>query len=211
MPGQPTPTHQDAALLDAWRSGDANAGEQLVRSHYGVVERFFANKVGLERLPDLVQETFMRCVEARDRIDEPARFRAYLLTIAYRVFCAYLRREYRLGPSADLDTATLEAIDPSPSTLVVRRREQQLLLAGLRAISINYQVVLELHYWEELTTDEIAGVLGIPASTARSRLSRARDALEAAMAAKSRSTSLLESTLTRIDDWVASCRRQIGS
>ncbi|PRP90973.1 ECF RNA polymerase sigma-E factor [Enhygromyxa salina] len=211
MPGQPTSNPSDPDLLDAWRGGQSLAGEQLVRRHYRAVERFFANKVTLENVPDLAQETFVRCVEARDRIDDAARFRPYLLSIAYRVFCAHLRQAYRLGPSANLDDITLEAVGgASPSSLFVREREQRLLLAGLRAISVNYQVVLELHYWEELTTNEIAAVLDIPAPTARSRLRRARDALEAAMAAMARTPALLDSTLTRLEDWVELCRHQLA-
>jgi len=210
MPSEPRVELRDAELLVSWREGEAAAGEELVRRHYRVVERFLANKVGLERIPDLAQETFVRCVEARDRIDEAARFQTYLLTIAYRVFCAHLRREYRVASTAELDSVTLEAVDPSPSTLMVRKQEQRLLLEGLRAISVNHQVVLELHYWEELTTEEIGQILDIPPPTARSRLRRARSALEAAMAAKARSPALLDSTLTRIEDWAAACRRELS-
>jgi RNA polymerase sigma-70 factor (ECF subfamily) len=209
MTTEGTPDASDAALLDAWRSGDSLAGEQLVRRHYEAVERFFMNKVTLAAVPDLVQETFLACVEARDRIRDSTRLRHYLLTIAYRVFYAHLRQRYRT-PEA-LDQLTLASIDDSPSSLLVQRQEQRLLLEGLRAISLKYQIVLELHYWEQLTTNAIAEILGIPSSTARTRLRRARDELVAAMSARARSPELLESTLTRLDDWVERCRGELGS
>jgi RNA polymerase sigma-70 factor (ECF subfamily) len=200
----------DAELLEAWRSGDTDAGEALFARHYRPVARFFRNKVGPDRVADLIQETFMASVEGRDRIQDSGRFRAYLLRIAYRVLCRHLRENYR-RPESDLDSIAAIDIDPSPSGIVAKAQEQRLLLEGLRAIPINYQVVLELHYWEELTTQEIAELLGIPVGTARSRLLRGRDALEAAMASIARSREVLDSTLTRLEDWAASCGRALSS
>jgi RNA polymerase sigma-70 factor, ECF subfamily len=205
----PRIVNNDAELLEAWRSGRSDAGEQLFRRHYDAVERFFLNKVGPERVADLVQETFVATVEARDRVADGARFRAYLLTIAYRVFCRYLRSKYKSGVQIDLEVISVAAVGASPSSLAARAEEQRLLLEGLRAIPVNYQVVLELHYWEQLTTSEIAEVLDVPPGTVRSRLRRGRDALSAAMASISRSPELLESTLTRLEDWGDRCGREL--
>ena len=199
----------DAALLEAWRDGDADAGEALFARHYRSLKRFFRNKVGPDRLADLIQETFVASVESRDRIADGSRFRAYLLRIAYHVFCAHVRGLYRRGPDVDLDELSVADMGTSATSVVARAQEQRLLLEGLRAISINYQVVLELHYWEELTTREMAEILGVPPGTIRSRLQRARDALEAAMASIARSPEVLESTMTRLEDWAADCGREL--
>ncbi|HLT40635.1 MAG TPA: sigma-70 family RNA polymerase sigma factor [Enhygromyxa sp.] len=199
----------DAELLDAWRDGDAEAGEALYLRHYRPVARFFRNKVGPDRVADLIQETFVASVEGRERIHDSSRFRAYLLRIAYRVLCRHLRETYR-RPESELDSISVADVDPTPSTIIARAQEQRLLLEGLRVIPVNYQTVLELHYWEELTTNEIAEVLGIPPGTARSRLQRAREALEAAMASIARSREVLDSTLTRLDDWAADCGRELA-
>ena len=93
--------------------------------------------------------------------------------------------------------------------LLAKHQEQRLLLEGLRAIPVNYQVVLELHYWEGMTTSQISEVLGVPNGTVRSRLQRARDALEAAMASIARSPQVLESTLTRLEDWAKACSQDL--
>lgn len=193
----------DGELLGHWRDGDTQAGELLFVRHYQAVARFFRNKVGADAVADLIQETFIASLEARDRIEDGNRFRGYLLCIAYRVFCQHLRARYRSPGEIDLDQVPIMDVDPSPSSVIVRAQEQRLLLEGLRAIPVNHQVVLELHYWEDLTTYEIAAVLGIPPGTARSRLLRAREKLEAAMASIARSSELLDSTLTRLDDWAA--------
>ena len=200
----------DAELLEAWRNGDADAGEALFKRHYRSLKRFFRNKVEAERIADLIQETFVAAVESRDRIEDGSRFRAYVLRIAYHVFCAHVRGIYRRGPDIDLDEISVADVASSASSVVARAREQRLLLEGLRALSINYQVVLELHYWEELTTREMASILGVPSGTIRSRLQRARDALEAAMASIARSPEVLESTMTRLEDWAADCGRELA-
>jgi RNA polymerase sigma-70 factor (ECF subfamily) len=200
----------DRALLEAWRAGDAEAGEALFIRHYRPIARFFRNKVDSERVADLIQETFIASVEGRDRIEDPSRFRAYLFGVAYRVLCKHLRDHYRRGPEVDLDAISVEDFQRSPSSVLGRAQEERLLLEGLRAIPVNYQVVLELHYWEELSTSEIAAVLGIPKGTVRSRLQRARDALEAAMARLARSPEVLASTLTRLEDWAARCGKELA-
>lgn len=200
----------DGALLEAWREGDAEAGEALFIRHYRALARFFRNKINAEQVGDLIQATLIHSVESRDRIENPDRFRPYLFSIAYRVLCKHLRDRNRRQPDVDFDAISIAALDPSPSSFVGQAREQRLLLEGLRTLPVNFQVVLELHYWEDLTTQEIARVLDTPPGTVRSRLQRARGALEAAMASISRSPQLLESTLTRLEDWAADCGRQLG-
>lgn len=209
-PVPPTDGPTDGELLEAWRAGDATAGEQLFARHYRLLKRYFRNKIGAEHIADLMQETFVASVESRERVSDAGRFRAYLLRIAYHVLCRHLRKRSREAPEADLDEVSIEQLDPGAVSVIARTQEQRLLLEALRSIPVNYQVVLELHYWEDLKTDRIAEVLGVPAATVRSRLQRARDALQAAMDRLARSRDVLESTLTRLDDWAARCGRDLG-
>ncbi len=55
------------------------------------------------------------------------------------------------------------------------------MFAALRSLSIEFQMVLELTYWEDLSGAEIAVVLGVSPHTVRSRLSRARAALRSVL------------------------------
>lgn len=164
----------DAELLHAWRAGDAKAGKQLVDRHYEIVIRFFANKVTLvQDRDDLVQETFKACVLGRDRIQAPSRFRAYLLRIAHNVLQRQLRRKYRASEQ-ELASSSMHDLDPGPSTMLREHDEQRRLLVALRELPIDVQTALELKYWEELSSAEIAVVLATPASTVRSLLRRGR-------------------------------------
>ncbi|MFV8755326.1 RNA polymerase sigma factor [Nannocystaceae bacterium ST9] len=204
----PSTEQTDADLLARWRAGDAVGGERLFTRHFARVERFFLNKVGPEHVGDLVQETFIACVEGRDRIKEDTRFRAYLMGVAHNVLCGFLRRKYA-GPDVDVLEHSIAALSHSPSSILVKQEEQRMLLEALRALSVRYQVVLELYYWEGMQTDDIAEALQVPSSTARTWLRRARHELEAELGKLSRSREKLEATLTRLDDWAASCGREI--
>ncbi len=200
----------DGQLLERWRAGDTASGEALFERYYDMVERFFLNKVA-SGVQDLVQDTFMRCVEGRERIRDHDRFRTYMFAIAYNVLTAYLRERYRSDRAIDLAEISMCDIAPGPSSLIARQREHQLLIEALRAIPIEDQVILELHYWEQLTTGEMAEVMGIPIGTARGRLQRARTRLEEEMQRRAESPADLASTMAKLDDWAAECREHLGS
>jgi RNA polymerase sigma-70 factor (ECF subfamily) len=203
---QPT----DGELLERWRGGDSASGEALFERYYDTVERFFLNKVSTA-VQDLVQETFTRCVESRERIRDNEQFRLYIYGIAYYVLMEHLRGRYRGDQPLDGSQTSVLALDPGPATLVAQRREHRLLLEALRSIPVDDQVVLELHYWENLTTDEIAEVLSIPAPTARGRLQRARTKLAEVMHRMTESRQELTSTLARLEDWAKDCRQHFDS
>jgi len=199
----------DGELLERWRAGDATSGEALFERYYDMVERFFLNKVA-SGVQDLVQETFMRCVEGRERIRDHDRFRTYMFAIAYNVLTAHLRERYRSDRAIDLGEISVLDVAPGPSSIVAQRREHGLLIEALRHIAVDDQVILELHYWEQLTTHEMAEVIGVPLGTARGRLQRARAKLEEAMQRLADTPEHLVSTLGRLDDWAAECRRHMA-
>src|SRR5262245_39962524 len=192
----------DSELLERWRAGDAVSGEALFERYYDMVERFFLNKISTG-VQDLVQETFMRCVESRERIKDSERFRMYMFAIAYNVLSGHLRERYRGDRAIDLSEISMCDLSPGPSSLVAQRREHRLLSEALRNIPVDDQVVLELHYWEQLTTHQIADVIGIPVGTVRGRLQRARTRLEQVMQRLAETPQDLASTLARLDDWAA--------
>ncbi|MBC8068279.1 MAG: sigma-70 family RNA polymerase sigma factor, partial [Deltaproteobacteria bacterium] len=160
----------DAELLEAWRGGDRTAGRALFDRHFAKIHRFFHNKVSVG-VDDLVQQTFLACTESRDGYRGEASFRAWLFGIAHNVLRMHLR-----GKHGDFDPSLHSVCDlgPSPSAMVMARAEQRLLLEGLRRIPLDYQVVLELHFWEHMSGSEIAAALAIPEGTVRTRLRRGR-------------------------------------
>jgi RNA polymerase sigma-70 factor (ECF subfamily) len=199
----------DAELLEHWHLGDKSAGAALFERYFAMIERFFLNKAP-DHVDDLVQETFLGCLKSHDQVKDSGKFRSYLFAIAFRVLGTHLRKLYRERGNIDLSEISIHDLAPSQRSLIAHREEQRLLLEALRNIPVEHQVLLELHYWESMTTDEIAEVLGMPVGTVRGRLQRARKLLEQAMEQLAESPALLESTRTRLDDWVKDCRRHLG-
>ncbi|WP_428268633.1 RNA polymerase sigma factor [Haliangium sp.] len=206
----PTADTDDVTLLERWRDGDRLAGAALFERYYDAVERFFVNKVSMG-VGDLVQETFKGCIEARDRVRDPGKFRSFLFSIAYNVFRNYLRAKRREGDQVDIDQVAMATLSPGPRSIAMEQEsdEERLLLEGLRAIPAQYQVILELHYWEDLTTTEMAEVLGTSRGTVNGLLQRARKKLTVVLRELAESPEVLRSTLDDIDGWAARWRDQI--
>jgi RNA polymerase sigma-70 factor (ECF subfamily) len=198
----------DGALLTAWQDGDKQAGRVLFQRYYEPVARFFRNKMTGD-IADLIQETFTRIVEGHGNLRDSARFRSYAFSIAYRVFHDHLRSKYRHGSDLDLEQRSVADLAPGPSSVLARSREERLLLEALRHIPISYQVLLELRYWEELKTIEIAEILDIAHGTVRSRLHHAHQLLEQAMTRLAESPEQLHSTLEKLSDWANACRERV--
>ncbi len=195
----------DVELLDAWREGNKRAGKQLFERHYDAVHRFFRNKVGADA-PDLVQKTFLGCIESVDRYRGEGSFRSYLFAVAYRQLCKYYRSRTSERARFDVGTVSAADLDPTPSRVVAKRREQRVLLEALRGIPVELQVALELHYWEQMSDAEIARSLGVPLGTMKSRIRRARQLLSERITECAASPSELSSTLENLDQWANELR-----
>jgi len=172
----------DFSLLEAWQRGDRSAGDRLLRRHVASIRRFFRNKVDTPRdVDELVQETFLQTVRAKDGFEGRASFRTLLFTVARRQLFRFIEKRHR-RPVESLASTSIAALSTSPSQVAARAQAQRRVLAALRELDVDLQVAIELHYWEELSTAELAAVLGIPQGTVKSRLRRGREALASALA-----------------------------
>ncbi len=162
-------------LLTAWRAGDAESGNTLVARHFPAISRFFRGKLG-DDVDDIIQQTFLACVEGRDRISGCS-FKGYLFGVATRRLYSHLRSVYKTNRVIDFSVSSLAALGTTPSEGIARNQRAQLLQKALLQIPVDSQITLELAYWEGLSGAEIAVALDIEVGTVRSRLSRARERL----------------------------------
>ena len=196
----------DRELLVAWRSGDKTAGKQLFERHYDGIARFFRSKLG-GGVEDLVQQVFVACVNGRDRLRDDSSFRAYLYATAHNVLRNHFRRRHNLSESTDFgEEQALVDLAPGLSTLRGQVEQERLLLEAVRRIPLNYQLVIELRFWERMSTAEIAEVLGAPPATVRSRLQRALQLLKRQMAELGAAPARLRSTLDDLERWAGRLR-----
>lgn len=199
----------DTELLEAWRAGNGRAGDRLFQRHFGSLRKFFLNKVPADDLDDLIQNTFMGCVKSVSEFRGESTFRTYLFQIARKRLIDYYRKKHRRADALDLDIISVADMDPSPSSIVARRQQEQLLLQALRRIPINYQIVLELYYWEKLSATELGQVLGLGESAVRGRIRLAREQLRKALESLARTPQELTSTIENLEQWAEGIREQI--
>lgn len=198
----------DLDLLERWRSGDDTSGEALFERHFDALYRFFCNKVGRE-VDDLVQETFLGCVKAKERFRGDSSFRTFLFAVA-RNQLLKLRDKHARTPEHDGFQETRVAdLDASPTQLAVEHEEQALLLRALRRLPLDLQIALELFYWEGLQSKDIAVILEIPHGTVRSRLRRGREQLREIVEVLANSPELRESTIADFEGWLHSIQGKL--
>lgn len=191
----------DRALLTAWQSGDRARGNQLFARHVRSVSRFFRSKVP-EAAEDLTQATFLALAEQR-ATPIASSFRGYLFGVARNQLLMHLRAKQRAAARFDPLVASARDLGAGPPRLVARQQQQQLLASALQALPIDYQVALELHYFEALPVGDIADALERPVGTIKSLLSRGRDLLRDQLAELAPSRDLLTSVVGELDRWIA--------
>lgn len=166
----------DVVLLDQWCAGDRDAGSQLFDRYFSAVYRFFQHKIESD-VDEMVQETFFACLRARDGFRRASSFKAYLFGIARHVLHHYWRRRRVRSEVVDFDEVSIASLSTSAGSRVGKREDRARLLGALRELPLEQQLILELHYWEDLERDQLAEVFEVEPATTRSRLFRARQAL----------------------------------
>lgn len=203
-----SPVPDDAALLSAWAEGDKRAGGLLFDRHFSLMSRFFANKAG-EAADDLIQQTFLGCVEARGRFSGASSFRAFLFGIARNVLFNHYRTCRGRREDPDFSITSVAELAPSAGSLLAARGDHRMLLEALRQLPVHSQVILELVYWERMKATDIAVVVELPEGTVRSRLRKAKQELAQQMRRIQRRPEPLESTIARLDDWAQAIRASL--
>ncbi|MGH1346185.1 MAG: RNA polymerase sigma factor [Nannocystales bacterium] len=196
----------DFELLEQWRDGDRDAGNVLFTRHFRPLFRFFRTKVTDEVAEDLTQVSFLACVDGRDKFRGASSFRTYLFAIGRNQLFMHFRKRGREESDAVFGTVSVADLGAGPSTLIAAKAEQRLLLRALRRIPVDFQIAIELYYWEGVSTAEIAVVLEVPEGTVRSRLTRARSHLSSQMRELAESAELAESTIADFEQWAKSLR-----
>lgn len=188
-------------LIRHWRSGDRLSGDRLLRRYVPVLKSYFSRRVS-SNVDELVQRTLLACVQSVDRYEGRSSFKSYLLGIAHHQFLMSLRSETKhtaaRGPAS---LATLA--EHSPSQLVAFRQEHCLLAQALIKLSPEFLDVFKLFYWSQLSIEQIAETLGIPAGTVKSRLARGRVELKAIVSALDARERERDDALRELSSWVA--------
>jgi RNA polymerase sigma-70 factor (ECF subfamily) len=170
----------EAHLIERARHGDVSAFEALVRAHQEICFRTaWISSGAADDAEDAAQEAFMKAFAALPRFRAGAPFRPWLLTIVANE--ARNRRRSANRREALALRAPSEEVGSSPETTALAMERRQALIDAVNRLSDADREVVSYRYLLELTEAETAAVLGVPAGTVKSRLSRAIQRLRAEM------------------------------
>jgi RNA polymerase sigma-70 factor, ECF subfamily len=179
---QPHPVREtDAALIErSWSDGDVFAA--VFDRYYVEIHGYVARRLGHSRADDVASETFLIAFDRRRRYDVTYPVaRPWLYGIASNLIARNRRaelRQYRALARADRGhVVDGDGVDGRLDA----QAQRGALAAALLEIAHRDREVLLLVAWAQLTCEEAAHALGIPAGTARSRLHRARNKTRAAL------------------------------
>jgi len=168
----------DEQLMTAFSRGQADAFSPLFLRYKQPLFGFFHRRVAdPAQAEELTQETFLAVLRAAARYRQSALFRTYLYAVGFKILRAYRRKAaFRATFLGEQPPGREPAIGSAIETQALMR-EAVGKLEGLD------REVLLLREFEQLSYAEIAGLLGLPLNTVRSRLFRARMALHDLLAA----------------------------
>jgi len=169
-------TPSDEELMLSVRSGNLGAFEQIVLRHqsaaWAVAYRFVGD---VHEAEDLVQNAFLRILDAAQRYEPTAAFRTYLYRILTRLCTDHVRkkRPIPLDPLPQLPSPGL-----SSSEHIERLERERSIQAALDTLPPQYRMVIILRYFEGLSSVEIAQTMNTTPKAVERLLARARKCLE---------------------------------
>lgn len=170
----------DETLVQKCLSGDTEAFGELVsryeRPLFNVTLRMLRDH---EEARDATQNAFVKAWQHLDQFDRNRRFFSWLYRIAVN---EALNRSNRRKKAEPLDESLVDR-GSSPAETTERNERSVLIERAVEQLSESYREVIVLRHWLDLSYDEIADALHVPAKTVKSRLFSARARLGEILAA----------------------------
>src|SRR5580658_11284277 len=173
-------------------SGESGSFEELAMPLFTRLYNF-AYWLAQDRVAaeDLVQETYMKALRGFGSFQAGTNFRAWMYRILRNTF---LTSQAGLKATASFDDEDETLPEPAtietPETILLARFEEDAIYRALEALPVNFREIVLLCDLEEMSYQEISQALSIPMGTVMSRLSRARRAMRALLAARKEGASL---------------------
>ena len=176
----------DEELLQRVAGGDPAAYTALYQRYQARLRRFLASWLNDAReIEDLAQEVLLEIWKRAGTYRGLSQASTWILGIArFKVLTARRRRAEVLLP--DAETARTEREEPSegPEAALLREERARILQATLQELAPRHREVLRLAYSAGCSGREIAGRVGCPASTARTRMFNAKHQLKQLLLAR---------------------------
>ncbi|HLS98933.1 MAG: RNA polymerase sigma factor RpoE [Porticoccaceae bacterium] len=177
----------DKQLVERVQKGDKRAFDLLVLKYqykvHAIVSRFVRD---FDEVNDVVQEAFIKAYRAIGNFRGDSQFYTWLYRIAVNTAKNYLVARNRRPPASDVDvedaefysgSEMLKDVD-SPENLFFRDELQQVVTDAIEALPEDLRTAVTLREFDGLSYEDIATVMNCPVGTVRSRIFRAREAID---------------------------------
>jgi RNA polymerase sigma-70 factor (ECF subfamily) len=164
-------------LVERTLAGDETAFAALVEAYQAPVFNLCYRLLG-ERgeAEDAAQETFLRIYTRLNTYEPERKLSSWVLSIASHYCIDRLRRRHGTTVSADdiVMGNMLASTEDGPEKTALQGEDERTMQRLLQALPAEYRLALTLRYWQDMSYQEMATMVGISEAAIKSRLHRAR-------------------------------------
>jgi RNA polymerase sigma-70 factor, ECF subfamily len=180
----------DLELVKRVQRGDGAAFDLLVRKYQHRIAALIGRYVAdWSEVQDVAQETFIRAYRAIGNFRGDAQFYTWLHRIAVNTAKNHLVASNRRPPGGDIDVEDAEQYDAgvrlrdtdTPERELMRQQLEQTVMRAVEALPEELRLAITLREVDGLSYEEIAQRMDCPIGTVRSRIFRAREAIDQEM------------------------------
>ena len=176
----------DQVLVERVQKGDQKSFNLLVIRYQHKVASLVSRYVPQGDVPDVVQESFIKAYRALESFRGDSAFYTWLYRIAVNTAKNYLVAQGRRPPSSDVDANEAENFESggalkeisNPENLMLSEELRQIVFRTIEALPEDLRMAITLRELDGLSYEEIATIMDCPVGTVRSRIFRAREAID---------------------------------
>jgi hypothetical protein len=177
----------DQELVEKAQQGDKKAFNLLVVRYQNRVAGLLTRYVSRDDIPDIVQESFIKAYRSLASFRGESAFYTWLYRIAVNTAKNHLTALGRRPPKEDILAEDAESYDAgtqlreadTPENLVLSNELKRVVFETIENLPEELKIAITLREIEGLSYEEIAEVMSCPVGTVRSRIFRAREAIDA--------------------------------
>lgn len=177
----------DQQLVERVQRGDKNAFNLLVTKYQNKVANLVTRYVRNQSdVPDITQEAFIKAYRALPNFRGDSAFYTWLYRIAVNCAKNHMVASGRKPPGSDVDIDDAEFYDggdalrenASPEKVLLTKEIKKVVFDTIEQLPEDLRTAINLRELEGLSYEEIATIMECPVGTVRSRIFRARDAVD---------------------------------
>ncbi|MEQ6887686.1 RNA polymerase sigma factor RpoE [Halomonas sp. CS7] len=177
----------DQQLVERAQKGDSRAFDLLVKKYQhkiiGLISRYVHDHAEVQ---DVAQEAFIKAYRALGKFRAESAFYTWMYRIAINTAKNYLVSKGRRPPGSDLDIVDAEIVDHSgrladaetPEAAMARDQLEAAIFEAIEALPDDLRTAITLRELDGLSYEDIAAIMQCPVGTVRSRIFRAREAVD---------------------------------